>query len=135
VPDDQLEAANELLRVREKPDSPVPRGIDPSSVARFRAWLLEDPIARSVLDPLVPAIVAAVEHWGPVAIAHDRQTQLPPRRIEILRDRCPLLGLRFLDAESHPEIQIADILAGTVRRITEDGDPELLKLLPPYVSS
>jgi len=123
-----LAAANDVLRVRSS--RPVP----PEATA-FRAWLLADPVGRSVLDPLVPAIVAAVEHWGPVAVAHDRQTQLPPRRIEVLRERCALRGLRFLDAQSHPEIQIADILAGTVRRITEDGDPELIRLLPPYLSA
>jgi hypothetical protein len=123
-----LSLANDLLRARSSHPTPP-------EAAGFRAWLLEDPVGRSVLDPLVPAIVAAVEHWGPAAVAHDRQTQLPPRRIEVLRERCALLGLRFLDAESHPEIQIADILAGTVRRITEDGDPELIRLLPPYLSA
>jgi len=123
-----LALANDVLRVRSSHPAPP-------EAAEFRAWLLADPVGRSVLDPLVPAIVAAVEHWGPVAVAHDRQTQLPPRRIEVLRERCALLGLRFLDAESHPEIQIADILAGTVRSITEDGDPELSRLLPPYLSA
>jgi hypothetical protein len=120
-----LALANSVLRAR---------GTDsPPWAAPFREWLLADPIGRSVLDPLVPAIVAAVEHWGPADVAHDRQTQLPPRRIEVLRERCELGGIRFLDAESHPEIQIADILAGTVRRITEDGDAALVALLPPYV--
>jgi hypothetical protein len=124
VPDDQLALANDVLRGRS---SGLP-GAD-----RFHDWLAADPVSRSVLDPLVPAIVAAVGFWGPCAIAHDRQTQLPPRRISLIQDQCPLLGLRFVDAESHPEIQIADILAGTVRHLTESGDPELAPLLPPYV--
>jgi hypothetical protein len=121
-----LAVANSVLRAR---------GTDsPPWAAPFRQWLLADPVGRSVLDPLVPAIVAAVKHWGPVDVAHDRQTQLPPRRIEVLRERCELGGLRFLDAESHPRIQIADILAGTVRRITEDGDSALSHLLPAYLA-
>jgi hypothetical protein len=105
----------------------------PPAASSFRAWLLEDPIGRSVLDPLVPAVEAAVSHWGPVAVAHDRQTQLAPRRLEVLRARCPVLGFRFLDAESHPQIQLADILAGTVRAITETGDAELRPLVAPYL--
>ena len=121
-----LAVANDVLRVRSVLPTP------PEAVA-FRAWLLADPVGRSVLDPLVPAIVAAVGHWGPVAIAHDRQTQLPPRRLEVLRERCPVRAVRFLDAESHPKIQIADILAGTVRAITESGDEELRPLVAPYL--
>ena len=118
-----LSAANDVLR-----------GLSaPPFAADFQAWLLEDRIGRSVLDPLVPAIEAAVEHWGPVAIAHDRQTQLPPRRLEVLRERCPVREIRFLDAESHPQIQLADILAGTVRAITETGDDELAPLVAPYL--
>jgi hypothetical protein len=124
-----LAVANDVLRVRCADPPPWAAG--------FREWLLADPVARSVLDPLVPAVRAAVEHWGPgpVFVAHDRQTQLPPRRVRLLREQCPLAGMRFLDATSHPEIQIADILAGCVRRITEDGDPGLQDLLPPYVSA
>jgi hypothetical protein len=130
APDD---VANAALRIKTDvatlPDSVRKRA------APFREWLDADPIGRSVLDPLVPAIVAAVAHWGPVTIAHDRQTQLPPRRIEVLKQRCALRDIRFLEALRHPEIQIADILAGTVRAITEAGDPELLPLLPAYVTA
>jgi hypothetical protein len=133
MPDDQF--ANDLLRLKTTPEvSALPEAVR-RRAADFREWLRADPVGRSVLDPLVPAIVAAVEHWGPVTIAHDRQTQLPPRRIEILRERCALQGIRFLDAASHPEIQIADILAGTVRWTTEEGDSELRGLLHPYLGA
>jgi hypothetical protein len=125
VPDDGLALANDVLRGRS---SGLP------GAANFRDWLAADPVGRSVLDPLTPAIVAAVGFWGPCVIAHDRQTQLPPRRVELIQQRCPLLGLRFADAESHPEIQIADILAGTVRHLTEQV-PELQSLLSPYIQA
>jgi hypothetical protein len=90
---------------------------------------------NSVLDPLVPAMVAAVRHWGPVTIAHDRQIMLPARRIERIQELCRgrLHGVRFLDAESHPQIQIADILAGTVRHIAEHRDPALTPLIAYFV--
>jgi hypothetical protein len=136
IPDDQLWLANELLRGRT---TALPQDFPAEEIAAFQEWLRADPIARSVLDPLVPAIVAAVDHWGPVSIAHDRQIRLPPRRIDALRERCPLRAIRFLDAESHPEIQIADILAGTVRRLTEveseAEDDQLKGLLPPFVGA
>ncbi|MEU4241200.1 DUF3800 domain-containing protein [Actinoplanes sp. NPDC026619] len=133
IPDDQF--ANDLLRIKSDPDLTLLPPPARAKAAAFREWLRADPIGRSVLDPLVPAIVAAVTHWGPVTIAHDRQTQLPPRRIEILKERCPMRDIRFLEAEAHPEIQIADILAGTVRAITESGDAALAGLLPPYLAS
>lgn len=44
-----------------------------------------------------------------------------------------MLGFGFLDAESHPQIQLADILAGTVRAITETGDDELRHLVAGYL--
>ncbi|GAA0554328.1 hypothetical protein GCM10010172_41190 [Paractinoplanes ferrugineus] len=129
------ESANDILRTKAEPDLDVLRPTARHRAAAFREWLSADPVGRSVLDPLVPAIVAAVTHWGPVTIAHDRQTQLPPRRVEVLKERCPLRDIRFLEALRHPEIQIADILAGTVRALTEAGDPELIHLLPPYTDA
>jgi hypothetical protein len=141
-----LAAANDLLRVKDRPGvvdeffrvSGLSEGRERAEL--FRAWLLEDPVVNSVLDPLVPAIVAAVDHWGPVTVLHDRQTQLPERRIRLLEELCGgrLGGMRFLDAESYPQIQIADILAGTVRHVADlelagRGDPVLSALAGPYV--
>jgi hypothetical protein len=133
VPD--LGLANDVLRLKASPSLAVLSGDALKRATRFREWLAEDPVGRSVLDPLVPAIVAAVGHWGPCRIAHDRQTQLPPARIALIRSRCALADVRFLDAGSHPEIQVADILAGTVRAITEAGDPDLVRLLPPFLEA
>jgi hypothetical protein len=48
--------------------------------------------------------------------------------------------LRFLDAASHPQIQLADILAGTIRKIASDrrdgrADPVLAELAHPYIGA
>ena len=148
-----LTAANDLLRAKEQPgvvDEFVRVAAGHLRVGReraelFRAWLREDPIRNSVLDPLVPAIAVAVDHWAgsgnPVTVAHDRQTQLPAARVARLRELCGdrLAGVRFLDARSHPRIQLADMLAGTVRKIASDerhgrADSGLSELARPYVS-
>lgn len=143
-----LAAANDLLRGKDRPGvvdeffrvSGLTAGRDRAEL--FRAWLREDPVVNSVLDPLVPALVAAVRRWGTVTVVHDRQVMLPARRIERIRELCGgrLAGVRFLDAESHPRIQVADILAGTVRHIAEreltgHGIAELTALARPFVDS
>ncbi len=102
------------------------------------------------LQPLVPALVRAVRHWGtdgrPVTLVHDEQQALTPRRIAHVRDlleRCgdgtgPLVDVRLVDSRSDARVQLADLLAGAARRIAEnqlDGRPdaELLSMLEPYV--
>jgi hypothetical protein len=140
-----LAAANDLLRGKDQPGvvdeffrvAPA-RAAARDRVDLFRAWLRDDPVGNSVLDPLVPALVAAVRFWGPVVVAHDRQTQLPQARIDRIAELCggDLRGVRFLDATSHPRIQLADMLAGTVRRIASGGaDPHLVELARPYVDA
>lgn len=136
-----LATANDLLRAKDRPRvvdeffrvSGYAEGRERAEL--FRAWLREDPVVNSVLDPLVPAMVAAVRHWGPVTIVHDRQVMLPARRIERIQELCGgrLAGVRFIDAQSHPQIQIADILAGTVRHLAEHGDPARAELIKSYV--
>lgn len=143
-----LAAANDLLRGKERPGvvdeffRVSGRTAGRERAELFRAWLRTDPVVNSVLDPLVPALVAAVRRWGPVTVVHDRQVMLPDRRIDRIRELTGgrLAGVRFLDAESHPRIQVADILAGTVRHIAEreltgDGDPTLTALARPFADS
>ncbi|HEY0470178.1 MAG TPA: hypothetical protein VGD34_00915 [Kribbella sp.] len=103
----------------------------------------KDPIPP--LDPLLPAIVRAVEYWGgsgqPVSIAHDRQTTLSDERIKRLKELTPpgaLVGIELVESFSHPRVQVADFLAGVARKIASDqlrgnDDPELTALLRPYV--
>lgn len=151
---DFLVAANDLLRARDRRDVQGPvdaffllttdRTGRPRAAA-FRARLRDDP-TLSVLDPLIPAVVRAVGRWGadgtPVSIVHDRRTTLPEDRIALIRRLlvAPLRldGLRLAAAEFDPRIQLADLLAGTVRRIAQDelkgvGDAELTTLIRPYL--
>ncbi len=138
-----LAAANDLLRGKDRPGvtdeffrvSGLTEGRERAEL--FRAWLLADPVVNSVLDPLVPALLAAARRWGPVTVRHDRQIMLPPRRVEHLRELSGglLLGLRFADLDSHAPIQVADMLAGTVRWIIEHPESGLTALAEPYLDT
>jgi hypothetical protein len=151
---DYLVAANNLLRGKDRQDvhGPVETFYrlagelgGRSRAEAFRVRLRDDP-ALSVLDPLIPAVVRAVGRWGadgtPVSILHDRQTTLPEERVarirRLLAAPLRLEGLRLAAAEDEPRIQLADILAGTVRKIAQDqlhgaGDTELVTLIRPYL--
>jgi hypothetical protein len=111
----------------------------------MRTVFREKPPVISPLDPLMPAIVRAVEWWGgdgtPVVIAHDRQTMLSAERIERLTQLSPpgrLAGLELVDSFTHPRVQVADYLAGVARKIASDqlhgtDDAELAALIKPYL--
>ena len=115
----------------------------------FRSRLLDDPATIPALDPLVPAIVAAVVHWGegsrPVAIVHDQHTSLTQERLgQLMRllsePRRRLASLTLVDSRAAPRVQVADFLAGVARKIASDElnhrrDPELTALLRPYVDA
>ncbi|MFI5934359.1 hypothetical protein [Actinoplanes sp. NPDC051494] len=152
---DFLVAANNLLRGRDRQDVAGPveaffriaGGLAGRERAEaFRGRLREDP-GLSLLDPLIPALMRAVARWGrdgtPVTIVHDRQTMLPPERVarlqlQLRRDHLHLARVELAAAEAEPRVQLADILAGTVRKITQDelhgyGDSELMTLARPYL--
>lgn len=111
--------------------------------------LLDRSRAGSVLDPQVPGLVGAVVHWGaggdPVSVVHDVQATLTPARMRHVEAECRRLdprvrfaGIRFVDSMTDPRVQVADLLAGAVRRIAAEalhgrGDPALLALVGPYV--
>jgi hypothetical protein len=115
----------------------------------FRELLLGDPRMIPALDPLIPAIVRAVAHWGggemPVSIVHDQQNTLTADRVAQLQRLTgdpahALVSLRLVDSRSDARVQVADFLAGVARKIASDelgdrGDPELTALLRPYVDA
>ncbi|MFF1823701.1 hypothetical protein ACFVWG_40745 [Kribbella sp. NPDC058245] len=94
------------------------------------------------LDPLLPAIIRAAEHWSdgtPVLIAHDRQTTLSPTRITALREKSPAIAaIEQLDSFVDHRVQIADFLAGITYRIASgrlhgNDDPGVWAALTPYL--
>jgi hypothetical protein len=166
--EDFLVAANNLMRAKDRLDVGTPVdaffhtvealrrggpgildviGRTRPRAAAFRARLLDDPALVPALDPLIPAIVRAVVHWGdggrPVSVVHDRQDTLSGDRIAQLKEIASTRGavlasLRFVDSGFEPRVQVADILAGTARKITSNGlngrgDAQLTALLRPYV--
>lgn len=89
-----------------------------------------DPPLCPLNEPLLPAVWSAMQHWSAgadLAIVHDEQSVLTPRRVramaEQLTRRHPgrrLLGLRRVDSRDDPRVQLADLVAGAVRRTLED---------------
>lgn len=158
-----LAAANALLRTKDRldPNSSVDsffRVVEAMSGDRiddllgplrrarpradaFRARLVEDPTMIPPLDPLIPAIVRAVDQWGegkPVSVVHDRQTTLSKGRIAQIGEMCRLSSLRLVVADMDSRVQMADFLAGVARKLASDdldgrGDAELTELVRPYV--
>lgn len=127
-------------------------------VELFRAQALDNPRLIPPLDPLIPAIVQAVIHWGEggraVSIVHDEQVSLTTARVAQLREifsephpdllrhasRGRLTGVRLVDSRSDARVQVADFLAGVARKIASEelngrGDAGLTDLLRPYVDA
>lgn len=98
-----------------------------------------------ILDPMIPALVAAVAYWspnGPVSIVHDRHTGLTPERLAVIRDRTggSLARLTFAVSGEDARIQLADVLAGVARKLASDelnghADPDLTTLISPYLDN
>lgn len=100
-----------------------------------------------VLDPLVPALAAAVGFWGgdgrSVSVVHDVQATLTPDRLRHLNvlvgpRASERLSVRFVDSVDDPRVQIADFVAGAARRIASEAlagraDAGLTGLLRPYI--
>jgi hypothetical protein len=163
-----LEASNDLMRVRMNgdPAAPVdsfyhlvdamrrtqPHG-DTGAILRLlgrtreaalahRVRITESPTVVPLLNPLVPAIIRTAAYWGrdgrSVAIVHDEQNLLTPRRIAWITEAAQLSGLRLVDSRRDPRVQLADLLAGIARKIASDelnerDDRGLIGLLRPYV--
>ncbi|MGW1347041.1 hypothetical protein ACWCOV_38725 [Kribbella sp. NPDC002412] len=108
----------------------------------LRTTLRDEQPVVSPLDPLLPAIMRAVEHWGAggrrVVVAHDRQTTLSPERVFTLRGSAGFAGLEQVDSFTDSRVQVADFLAGVARKVASDqlkgsDDAEVSALLRPYV--
>jgi hypothetical protein len=101
----------------------------PEAVRRGRRYL-ERPPASPLTEPLLPALRWALHHWserGDVEVVHDEQSALTPARVAALGDELAaahpgrrLLGLRRVDSREDPRVQVADLVAGVVRRTVAD---------------
>lgn len=147
APSEQLLAAfNDVLRTKNRRNS-----ASIESFLELAAGLGEpDELEKRVeefrrdrrLDPLVPAVLRAIEYWGrdgdPVLIVHDEQPSLKGERLDEIVATPGLAGLRFVDSRTDARVQVADFLVGVARRIASDelngrGDATLTGLLEPYV--
>ncbi|WP_235854880.1 hypothetical protein [Nonomuraea aridisoli] len=138
----------DALRTAEGPAGGIMRSLWQARerVEEFRERLTTDPYVFPALDPLIPAVVRAVDFWGaggrPVTIVHDRQTILTDERVAQLRELLGgrMAGLRLVDSALDERVQIADVLAGVARKIAlaelnGHGDPVLTGLIRPYVDT
>lgn len=108
------------------------------------------------LEPMLPALAETVLFWSDgrrqVLVTHDEQSALTASRLRRLQqvladatecsaDRAPglaptgrlspLAGLVMVDSRDDPRVQVADLLAGVVRRWPDIGDDGLLR---PFLS-
>jgi hypothetical protein len=93
----------------------------------------------TVLDPLIPAIRAAVDHWGATELVHDQHNALDEDTIAHLKETTRLTRITLVDSRHDPRIQIADVLAGVARKIASNArngqrNAELTELLAPFVN-
>ncbi|WP_410655736.1 DUF3800 domain-containing protein [Amycolatopsis sp. lyj-112] len=144
-PDQELLAAfNDVLRTRNRRDPAAGSFfamVDDTEELRAKTAELR---SAKVLDPLVPAILRALEYWSengdPVFLVHDEQPSLKDERLAEIVSSPRLGGLRFVDSRTDPRVQVADFLVGVARRIAEDdlngnGDAILTGLLEPYIDT
>ena len=108
--------------------------------AALRAETDPDPTHPHALDPLIPAVVRAVDRWGgAVTVIHHTQRRLTDDRIARIAEVRPALrGVRLADPLADLRVQVADLLAGVTRKAASDelaghGDVPLTALLRGYV--
>ncbi|GAA1504346.1 hypothetical protein GCM10009740_39590 [Terrabacter terrae] len=117
--------------------------LDPEGLLRLVAR------GRGALDPIVPALADTLRHWGspgrPFRVVHDVQASLTEAAVRAAvtgsgaEASGAFRGLHFVDSHADPRVQLADFLAGAVRRIASqvlagDADPTLVTLVTPYLS-
>jgi hypothetical protein len=100
------------------------------------------------LEPMLPALAETVLFWSgghrQVLVIHDEQSALTADRLTRLQETLangdgqwsggvsPLAGLVMVDSRDDPRVQVADLVAGIARRLTDNGnDSPLRPLLSP----
>jgi len=140
--------ARRLSEVGTQLDGRLPAGgwsvpLEPEGLLRLVAR------GRGALDPIVPALADTLRHWGsagrPFRVVHDVQAGLTEAAVRAAVTASgaeasgAFRGLHFVDSHADPRVQLADFLAGAVRRIASqvlagDADPALVFLVTPYLS-
>jgi hypothetical protein len=130
-------------------------------LSRKRVWAVLTRLARDdrsippPLEPMLPALAETVLFWSggqrQVLVIHDEQSALTADRLRRLQHVLvgartsasegnaspaavsPLAGLVMVDSRDDPRVQVADLLAGVVRRSPANGydDDRLQPLLSP----
>jgi hypothetical protein len=99
------------------------------AVRRAHRYVAEPP-ESPLSEPLLPALRWAVRHWsarGDVDVVHDEQSVLTPARVRAIADDLAssfpgrrLSGFTRVDSRDDPRVQVADLVAGVVRRAYEE---------------
>jgi hypothetical protein len=110
----------------------------PEAVRRARVYHATPP-QSPLTEPLLPALRWAVHHWsarGDVSVVHDEQSVLTPGRVAAIAEELEtsrpgrrLTGFVRVDSRQDARVQLADLVAGVVRRTVEDnlsGSPNAL---------
>jgi hypothetical protein len=101
----------------------------PPAVQRAHDHLAAPP-ASPLSEPLLPALRWTVGHWsavGDVFVVHDEQSVLTPARVAAIADELAasrpgrrMVGFSRVDSREDARVQLADLVAGVVRRAAED---------------
>jgi len=99
------------------------------AVRRARAYLAAPPLSP-LTEPLLPALRWAVHHWsslGDVNVVHDEQSVLTPARVAAIAAELEastpgrrIASFSRVDSRDDVRVQLADLVAGVVRRTFED---------------
>jgi hypothetical protein len=102
----------------------------PRAVRRAQDHLAAPPTSP-LSEPLLPALRWTVGHWsarGDVSIVHDEQSVLTPARVAAIADELAasrpgrrMVGFSRVDSREDARVQVADLVAGVVRRGAEDA--------------
>jgi hypothetical protein len=100
----------------------------PEALRRARDYVATPP-SSPLTEPLLPALRWAVHHWsarGDVSVVHDEQSVLTPARVAAIAEELQtsqpgrrLTGFVRVDSREDARVQVADLVAGVVRRTVE----------------
>jgi hypothetical protein len=100
----------------------------PDAQARAGAYVATPPVSP-LSEPLLPAVRWAVQRWsaqGDVHLVHDEQSVLTPARVAAIAAELAaaypgrrMVGFSRVDSRDDARVQVADLVAGVVRRAAE----------------